>query len=131
MVCDLGNYEWSDAEWVEKRETTNWQKSPVSIYELHPGSWKRMPEEDNRWLTYRELADQLIPYVKEMGHTHIELLPITEHPFDGSWGYQATGYYAPTSRFGSPDDFRFFVDRSIPPTIQYSNIPVFQYPRAV
>ncbi|MBL7017182.1 MAG: 1,4-alpha-glucan branching protein GlgB [Kiritimatiellales bacterium] len=111
VVCDLGNYEWNDAEWIEKRKATNWQKSPVSIYELHPGSWKRIPEEDNRWLTYREMADQLVPYVKEMGHTHIELLPITEHPFDGSWGYQATGYYAPTSRFGSPDDFRYFVDR--------------------
>ena len=111
VVCDLGNYEWNDAEWIEKRESTNWHKSPVSVYELHPGSWKRIPEEGNRWLTYRELADQLVPYVKEMGHTHIELLPITEHPFDGSWGYQATGYYAPTSRFGSPDDFRFFVDR--------------------
>ncbi len=111
VVCDLGNYEWNDADWIEKREATDWQKSPISIYELHPGSWKRIPEENNRWLTYREMADQLIPYVKELGHTHIELLPITEHPFDGSWGYQATGYYAPTSRFGSPDDFRFFVDR--------------------
>jgi len=111
VVCDLGNYEWNDAGWIKNRENTDWQKSPVSVYELHPGSWKRIPEEDNRWLTYRELADELIPYVKEMGHTHIELLPITEHPFDGSWGYQATGYYAPTSRFGSPDDFRFFVDR--------------------
>jgi len=111
VVCDLGNFEWTDAEWIAKRETTNWHKSPVSVYELHPGSWKRIPEEGNRWLTYREMADQLIPYVKEMGHTHIELLPITEHPFDGSWGYQATGYYAPTSRFGSPDDFRYFVDQ--------------------
>ncbi len=111
VVCDLSSYEWNDAEWVAKRETTDWQKSPVSIYELHPGSWKRMPEEGNRWLTYREMADQLVSYVKEMGHTHIELLPITEHPFDGSWGYQATGYYAPTSRFGSPNDFRYFVDR--------------------
>ena len=111
VVCDLGQYEWNDAEWIETRKATNWHNSPVSVYELHPGSWKRIPEEGNRWLTYRELADQLVPYVKELGHTHIELLPITEHPFDGSWGYQATGYYAPTSRFGSPDDFRYFVDR--------------------
>jgi len=111
VVCDLGNYEWNDADWLEQREATDWQKSPVSVYELHPGSWKRIPEEGNRWLTYREMADELVPYVKEMGHTHIELLPITEHPFDGSWGYQATGYYAPTSRFGSPDDVRHFVDR--------------------
>lgn len=92
VVSALGRYEWNDADWIEKRSRTNWQKSPVSIYELHPGSWKRIPEEGNRWLTYRELADQLVPYVKELGHTHIELLPITEHPFDGSWGYQATGY---------------------------------------
>ncbi len=111
VVCDLSGYEWNDAEWLAKRRSTNWHKSPVSIYELHPGSWKRIPEEGNRWLTYREMADQLVDYVRDMGHTHIELLPITEHPFDGSWGYQATGYYAPTSRFGSPEDFRYFVDR--------------------
>ncbi len=111
VVCSFGNYEWNDADWIEQRKSTNWHKSPVSVYELHPGSWKRIPEEGNRWLTYREMAAELIPYVKELGHTHIELLPITEHPFDGSWGYQATGYYAPTSRFGSPDDFRYFVDR--------------------
>jgi 1,4-alpha-glucan branching enzyme len=110
VVCDLSGYEWNDAEWLETRKATRWHNRPVSIYELHPGSWKRIPGEGNRWLTYRELADQLIPYVKELGHTHIELLPITEHPFDGSWGYQTTGYYAPTSRFGSPDDFRCFVD---------------------
>jgi len=111
VVCDFSCFEWSDHEWIEKRKSTDWQHRPISIYELHPGSWKRIPEEGNRWLTYRELAEELIPYVKELGHTHIELLPITEHPFDGSWGYQATGYYAPTSRFGSPDDFRYFVDR--------------------
>ena len=84
---------------------------PISIYEVHAGSWQRKADEDNRWLTYRELADTLIPYVQEMGFTHIELLPITEHPFDGSWGYQPIGLYAPTWRFGEPDDFRFFVDR--------------------
>ena len=83
---------------------------PMSIYEVHPGSWMRVPEEDNRWLTYRELAPQLADYVPGMGFTHVELLPITEHPFDGSWGYQATGYFAPTSRFGTPDDFMYLVD---------------------
>jgi 1,4-alpha-glucan branching enzyme len=96
----------SDAE----RQRANGLAAPMSIYEVHPGSWRRVPEEGDRWLTYRELADELIPYVQEMGFTHIELLPISEHPFDGSWGYQPTGLYAPTSRFGAPDDFRHFVD---------------------
>ena len=82
-----------------------------AIYEVHLGSWRTLPEEKNRWLTYRELGDQLIPYVKELGYTHIELLPIMEHPFDGSWGYQTIGYYAATSRFGSPAEFMEFVDR--------------------
>jgi hypothetical protein len=83
----------------------------MSIYEVHPGSWKRNANDGGRWLTYRELADDLIPYVKGLGFTHIELMGIAEHPFDGSWGYQVTGYYAPTSRFGNPDEFREFVDR--------------------
>src|SRR6202048_2000372 len=83
----------------------------VSIYEVHLGSWARVPEENNRYLSYIESADRLVPYVKEMGYTHVELLPVAEHPFDGSWGYQVTGYYAPTSRFGNPDEFRHFVDR--------------------
>lgn len=92
------------------RRCANSLGAPVSIYEVHLGSWRLVPEQGNRWLTYRELAAQLIPYVKELGFTHIELLPVSEHPFDGSWGYQPTGLYAPTSRFGSPDDFRYFVE---------------------
>src|SRR5207244_9688583 len=85
-----------------------------AIYELHLGSWKREPDAQygQRWLTYRELAEDLVPYVKGMGFTHIQLLPITEYPYDGSWGYQTVGYYAPTSRYGTPDDFRYFVDHA-------------------
>ncbi len=111
LVFNLDRFEWSDAGWIEERKTRYWPKQPVSIYEVHLGSWARVPEENNRYLSYLEFADRLIPYVKEMGYTHIELLPIAEHPFDGSWGYQVTGYYAPTSRFGNPDEFRHFVDR--------------------
>ncbi len=84
--------------------------APLSIYEVHLGSWMRVPEEDNRWLTYRELAPRLADYAHELGFTHVELLPVAEHPFDGSWGYEQVGPYAPTSRFGTPDDFRFLVD---------------------
>ena len=95
---------------MDARATRDPLTAPMSIYEVHLGSWMRVPEEENRWLTYRELADKLIPYVKDMGYTHIELMPVTEHPFDGSWGYQATGYFAATSRFGTPEDFMAFVD---------------------
>jgi 1,4-alpha-glucan branching enzyme len=91
-----------------QRERSNWLQQPQSVYEVHLGSWRRNEQGD--FLTYRELAEQLVPYVKELGFTHIELLPITEHPLDISWGYQTTGYFSPTSRFGTPDDFRFFVD---------------------
>ena len=111
LVFDLDRYQWSDSAWMESRKTKEWHRSPVSIYEVHLGSWQRKPEEGNRYLSYRELADTLLPYVLEMGYTHIELLPILEHPFDGSWGYQVTGFFAPTSRFGNPDEFRYFVDR--------------------
>ncbi len=111
MVWDINAYQWNDAEWMKQRRETNWLDKPVSVYEVHLGSWQRVPDEGNRWLTYREMADRLIPYVKELGFTHIELLPISEHPFDGSWGYQTIGYYAPTSRFGTPDDLKFFIDK--------------------
>lgn len=111
VVWDIRRYAWTDADWQEQRKNRHWHDEPISVYELHLSSWRRVPEEGNRWLTYRELADMLIPYVKEMGFTHIETLPVSEHPFDGSWGYQTIGYYAPTSRFGNPDDFMYFVDR--------------------
>ncbi|WP_298966869.1 1,4-alpha-glucan branching protein GlgB [uncultured Methylobacterium sp.] len=101
---------WRDGAWMAGRGSLDHRHGPISIYEVHLGSWARVPEEGNRYLTYRELAQRLIPYVKEMGFTHIELLPITEHPFDGSWGYQPVSLFAPTSRFGSPDDFAEFVN---------------------
>lgn len=110
VVYDLGVFHWNDEKWIENRENIDDYRSPINIYEVHLGSWMRVPEEDNRFLTYKELADKLVKYVKNMGYTHIELLPVTEYPFDGSWGYQVTGYYAPTSRYGEPDDFRYFVD---------------------
>jgi 1,4-alpha-glucan branching enzyme len=111
LVFNLDRFTWSDREWMENRRTREWHKEPVSVYEVHLGSWARVPEENNRYLSYREFSDRLIKYVLEMGYTHIELMPIAEHPFDGSWGYQVTGYYSPTSRFGNPDEFREFVDR--------------------
>jgi 1,4-alpha-glucan branching enzyme len=104
----LSNFEWKDTEWMKRRDSDDQLAKPVCVYEVHLGSWQR--GEGNRWLTYRECAERLVPYVKGMGYTHIELLPVMEHPFDGSWGYQVTGYFAPTSRFGSPADFAYFVD---------------------
>ena len=106
----LPRHAWADAEWLVERARGDDRKKPISIYEVHLGSWARIPEEDNRRLTYRELADRLIPYVKDMGFTHIEMLPITEFPYDGSWGYQPVSLFAPTSRFGTPEDFAYFVD---------------------
>ncbi|WP_414545408.1 1,4-alpha-glucan branching enzyme [Nostoc sp. CCY0012] len=132
IVTDLNTYSWDDEEWMEKRRHTDPLTQPVSVYEVHLGSWlhgsssepAKLPNGETepvvivselkpgaRFLTYRELADRLIPYVKELGYTHLELLPIAEHPFDGSWGYQVTGYYAPTSRFGTAEDFMYFVDK--------------------
>ena len=125
IVTDL-DYSWQDQSWLEKRRQSDPHDLPISVYEVHLGSWlhasRETPPENGqavpvdhkpgaRFLTYRELADRLIPYVKEVGYTHIELLPITEHPFDGSWGYQVVGYYAPTSRYGSPQDLMYFIDR--------------------
>ena len=111
ITFDRNQYEWSDSEWMEKRAETDLYHSPISVYEVHLGSWKRRLNEENRFLTYAEFADELIGYVLEMGYTHIELMPVAEFPFDGSWGYQVCGFFAPTSRFGNPDDFRSFVDR--------------------
>jgi 1,4-alpha-glucan branching enzyme len=111
VVARIDKHEWGDSAWMGERTKKNWLDSPISIYEVHMGSWRRVPDERHRWLSYRELADQLIPYVKDLGYTHIELLPIMEHPYDGSWGYQTLGYFAVTSRYGSPSDFMEFVDR--------------------
>ena len=110
QVCGLSTYQWEDAHWMEERKTRDLRSSPMAIYEVHLGSWQRIPDEGHRWLTYRELADRLIPHMRDHGFNYLELLPVAEHSFDPSWGYQVTGYYAPTSRYGSPDDFRFLVD---------------------
>jgi 1,4-alpha-glucan branching enzyme len=111
IVARLDHHQWKDSGWIEWRSRNDWLSSPISIYEVHLGSWRRVTEEGERWLTYSELADQLIPYLKKMGYTHVELMPVMEHPFDGSWGYQTLGYFAATSRFGKPEDFMSFVDR--------------------
>jgi 1,4-alpha-glucan branching enzyme len=108
VIAPRSSYQWQDAVWMEQRRTRDWQHAPMSVYEVHLGSWQRGP--NGEFLDYRELAHRLVDYVKQMGFTHIELLPVTEHPFDLSWGYQTTGYFSPTSRFGEPDDFRYFVD---------------------
>ncbi len=113
VVANLDQYQWEDEDWLNERAQRQSLDSPISIYEVHIGSWRREPDKDwgHRYLTYRELADQLIPYVLEMGYTHIELLPIAEYPFDGSWGYQVLGFFAPTSRYGTPQDFMYFIDQ--------------------
>ncbi|MEJ2122707.1 MAG: 1,4-alpha-glucan branching protein GlgB [Alphaproteobacteria bacterium] len=111
IVYDLSRYRWDDGAWMERRGAAIRTEAPVSIYEVHLGSWRRSAEREGRYLTYEELSEQLIPYVQDLGFTHIEVLPISEHPFDGSWGYQPLGSFAPTSRFGRPDEFRTFVER--------------------
>ncbi len=109
-IAPPSQHAWSDGTWMVARGPHNERSAPISIYEAHLGSWRRKPEEGGRYLTYRELALELVPYVRDMGFTHLELMPVTEFPFDGSWGYQPIGMFAPTTRFGSPDDFRGFVD---------------------
>ncbi|WP_017662135.1 1,4-alpha-glucan branching protein GlgB [Baaleninema simplex] len=126
VVADLDTYQWGDRDWLEQRRHSDPHDLPVSIYEMHAGSWLHTRADDppesgkvvrvsqkpeGRFLTYRELGDRLIPYIKELGYTHIELMPVAEHPFDGSWGYQVTGYFSPSSRYGSPEDFMYFVDQ--------------------
>lgn len=115
VVADLDKYEWHDQEWLSKGITEhNAVKAPISVYEMHLGSWRRRwgtSDHDSSFLNYREIADQLVPYIKDTGFSHIEILPISEHPFDGSWGYQTIGYYSVTSRFGSPEDFMYLVDK--------------------
>ncbi len=111
VVVNQNNYQWNDEEWLKSRWKRTKNTSAISIYEVHLGSWKRVPEQGFRYLTYRELAHSLVPYVKEMGFTHIQLMPISEYPFDGSWGYQPVGMYAATSRYGSIDDFKYFIDQ--------------------
>ena len=110
VVC-APRYEWNDDDWLARRAETDWLSRPISTYELHLESWRRKPEEGDRPLTYRELAETLPGYLDDLGFTHVEFLPVAEHPFGGSWGYQVTSYFAPTSRFGSPDDFRYLVDK--------------------
>ena len=110
IVVDEHAYGWEDHDWMERRPHRDVPREPMLIYEAHLGSWARVPEDDNRPLTYREIAPRLVEHVRRLGFTHIELLPVSEHPFTGSWGYQVSGYFAPTSRYGTPDDFRYFVD---------------------
>ena len=112
VVVDLNRYEWNDQAWIEQRSADDlfWLKKPMSIYEVHLGSWRRSPDDPEKFLSYRDIASKLVEYVKQAGYTHLELLPLAEHPLSASWGYQVVGYYAVTSRFGTPDDFMFLVD---------------------
>ena len=109
VVYDIESYSWNDSEWFNKRKENNISSSPMNIYEIHAGSWRKYP--DGNFFNYQKLADELMPYLKEMHYTHVQLMPIMEHPYDGSWGFQTTGYYAPTSRYGTPSDFMAFVDK--------------------
>lgn len=109
VVADLGKYRWQDGDWMKQRRKVQGDKTPMYVYEMHLGSWKK-PEDDRVFYNYREIAPMLAEYVKEMGFTHVELMPVMEHPLDESWGYQVTGYYSPTARYGTPDDFKYFMD---------------------
>jgi len=111
VVTDLPAHDWNDADWLAARAARDHLHTPMSVYEVHIGSWRRNPDEEHRPLTYRELAEQLPDYVADLGFTHVEFMPVAEHPFGGSWGYQVSAYYAPSARFGSPDDFRYLVDK--------------------
>jgi len=110
IVWDISDFQWSDQDWMEQRALADWEKRPMSVYEVHLGSWKRVPEDGNRPYNYREMAHELTRYVLDMGFTHVEFMPLAEHPFDGSWGYQVTGFFAPTHRYGAPQDFMYLVD---------------------
>jgi 1,4-alpha-glucan branching enzyme len=109
IVWDIA-YDWGDQKWMGSRAAVNSLKAPCSIYEMHFGSWRRVAEEDNRWLSYREMAEYLPDYLMEMGFTHVQFLPLMEHPFYGSWGYQTLGYFAPSSRYGTPQDFMYLIE---------------------
>ncbi len=109
-IYELDNYEWDDKEWMENRHKNNAHDAPVSVYEMHIGSWRRKPEEENRFLTYKEIADELVPYLKEMHYTHVEFMPLSEYPYFGSWGYQVVGYFSATSRFGEPEDLMYLIE---------------------
>ena len=111
VVTDLSRHQWNDDAWMNSRAQHNGLDAPISTYEIHLGSWRRPDDDPTRWLTYRELAHQLVDYCREMGFTHVQLMPISEHPFSGSWGYQTVGYFAATSRYGTPEDFMYFVDQ--------------------
>ena len=108
-ISPPSGFDWNDSDWLKRREHWRWMHQPMSVYEVHPGSWRR--GEDGSFLSFRELADQLVPYVSDLGYTHVELMPVMEHPLDESWGYQVSGYFAPTARFGDPDDLRYLIDR--------------------
>ncbi len=109
-VADLDSYQWNDSNWIAQREKRQALDAPISIYEVHIGSWQRPSNDPNEYFNYREIAHKLVDYCKKMNYTHVELLPISEHPFSGSWGYQTVGYFSVTSRYGSPEDFMYFVD---------------------
>ena len=110
VVADLTKYQWQDQQWMEQRAKTQSYGAPMFVYEVHLGAWRKPEDGEREFYTYREIAPLLADYVKEMGYTHVELMPIMEHPLDESWGYQVTGYYAPTSRYGSAEDFMYFMD---------------------